>query len=327
MQVKSTFFVGLSGISLPLAAAPGLQLRDGLRAITDRASIARLIGSYEDSIGLVEKSFLESHAPAVAFRNTHIDIDPVHAGEWVNGALVRSLVNVHLWLMGLWLVKDNAVDADLGWMAAKIDGVPIVNNNRWSTATSKADGTASYTAFTAQELRESVGFPLVLSHWSEAGPVSLDLARSGDPDLTKLSAGSLRFQRFLYFITAARTTKDVAFKVAHWCSGLEALVSSSHSELSHQVAERVASALNPPGLARLETFRLVKRAYGLRSKAVHGAAFKAADLPMLVDTSVAIDAICRSLARLYFSDEAFSSAIEGDNESFNNFWLDRLLVG
>ena len=52
---------------------------------------------------------------------------------------------------------------------------------------------------------------------------------------------------------------------------LEALFSEGASELAHQVSERAASLLEPPGEGRIERYRKLKEVYRLRSKIVHGA--------------------------------------------------------
>lgn len=49
-------------------------------------------------------------------------------------------------------------------------------------------------------------------------------------------------------------------KIAQYCSGLEALVSTSQQELSRQVSGRVAALVQPPGAGRISTFKLVKQA-------------------------------------------------------------------
>lgn len=53
-------------------------------------------------------------------------------------------------------------------------------------------------------------------------------------------------------------------------TGLEALVSSSDREITHQLAERIAFLLRTSGVERLEMYKAVKRLYGVRSTIVHG---------------------------------------------------------
>lgn len=53
---------------------------------------------------------------------------------------------------------------------------------------------------------------------------------------------------------------------------LEAVLSTGRDEISHRVGERVAILLENDAEKRLETYKLVKRLYGTRSRLVHGAA-------------------------------------------------------
>ncbi len=57
--------------------------------------------------------------------------------------------------------------------------------------------------------------------------------------------------------------------VSLW-GALERLFSPSHYELSFRVSATIASYLEPPGNARLDFYRRVKRLYDARSKAAHG---------------------------------------------------------
>ena len=55
---------------------------------------------------------------------------------------------------------------------------------------------------------------------------------------------------------------------------LEAVLSTGSDKISHKVGERVAILLENDAEKRLETYKVVKRLYGIRSKLVHGAAIQ-----------------------------------------------------
>lgn len=326
MKHQSTFFFGLTGIKLSLASSPGLDLGNGLRVLNDKNSIGRLVSSYVEFIGTVEEAFLVHRAQAVGYRRLPIELDENQISESINGELIRSLVEVTAWLTRLWMIKDNSVDVDSGWMAVPVKNSLQVSTNRLSVSVTKADGSMENTFFSASEIEKARSIPVEADYWKSTGPIPLAIELGQDPSATKLSGDSLRFYRFTYYLHTGRTTSDVPLKIAHWCSALEALVSSSQTELSHQVAERVASGLHEIGYDRLNTFKLVKHAYGIRSKAVHGAAFKNKDVANLKDTAVALDDVCRHLARLYLESEDFREAIERSSPQFDQYWLKRLLV-
>lgn len=322
----ATFFLGLTGIRLPHLGHPGFKVSERLKVMNERAAIERLVGSHVTSIGALEQNHLVNFAHAVVYAREKVAVDEQQPAESINRLIIDRIGEVQNWLMQLWFVKDNAVDPDIAWMAVDYDGQMAVNNNRWTTAFSRADGTAEPTEFSKDELARALAVALEPENSGAGKPVALGIPGASDPTITKLSHGSLRYQRFLYYVAGARSTKDVAIKIAHYCSGLEAIVSSSHAELTHQVSERVAVLIRERGEERLETFRRVKLAYGMRSKAVHGATFRDRDHEKLVEASVHIDQICREVALAFFGNADFRDALEGDDDAFNAFWARKLFL-
>ena len=63
-------------------------------------------------------------------------------------------------------------------------------------------------------------------------------------------------------------------KVLLYITAMEALISTSTAELSHQVAERVAVLLGNDASARIAIYNDIKKGYGYRSKTAHGEALK-----------------------------------------------------
>jgi hypothetical protein len=326
VECPSTFFLGLNGIKIPAITIPGLKIGDDLKLLHDGRATARMVGSYAEQIGSLEYNYLTNKAPAIIYCNHVVSVGKSNISEWVNGLIIQRLSRVQNFLMKLWLIKDNAVDPDTGWMAIQHNGEPIINSNRWSSSYCKADGSTSETTFSKEELSQVADVPLDPEDVADGKAVPLGRAGSSEERITKLSHESLRVQRFLYFVNGARTTRDVAIKLALYCSGLEALVSTSHSELTHQVAERVAVLLHSSGGARLETFRLVKAAYGLRSRAVHGATFKDKDQRQLIEASIKLDQVCREVTFAYLQSDDFQEALEFNSDQFSDFWMKRLFL-
>lgn len=326
VDCPSTFFLGLTGIVLPALSVPGLQIGPRLKVIKDAPAASRMLAAYADNLGSVEYHFLTRKAPALVYAHERVPVDPVAPGEWINGLLLQRLSEMQSILLRLWLIKDNAVDPDVGWMAVKFGNSTIVNSNRWSGAYSRADGTSEPTAFSRDELRNAASWKIEPQEMPVGRGVPLYRAGASDERITKLSQNTLRMQRFLYFVDGARKSKDVAIKIALYCSGLEAMLSSSNTELTHQVAERAAVLIRDRGEARLGVYHQVKAAYAIRSKAVHGAMFKDKDHHKLVDAAIGIDEVCREVARSYFLSPELAHALESDQEAFTEFWLGKLFL-
>jgi len=79
-----------------------------------------------------------------------------------------------------------------------------------------------------------------------------------------------RLQRALKFYTQTLFTnhKELIF-VMYWQS-LEALFSLEDREVTHQLCERIACVLRPPGQKRKEIYHKLKELYAIRSRIVHG---------------------------------------------------------
>ena len=94
-------------------------------------------------------------------------------------------------------------------------------------------------------------------------------ARYGAGEPTEPETG--RAGRSIYFLQGARQAAALSVKVANYCTSFEALLSTDTTELSHRLSERLAWLLANSASERLSIFRTVKGAYGIRSRAVHGA--------------------------------------------------------
>ncbi|MBY3517077.1 hypothetical protein HFN76_33630 [Rhizobium laguerreae] len=316
MRVRTTFICGLDNVQLPKLAQESAPFADGYQITNVRPKIVELLRMFGNALGSVESGYLANRASAIVFRFSEIETDGPDIQACLEARVIVDMLAVLRLGLGLWLVKDNAVHFDRVWLSAHTANGPIVHNNYWASRMSSANGSYDPVQFSSSELRAARSFQ---------SPLPTYIGQSGSP--TMLEHGSLRFQRFQYFLGAARETTDVAMKIAQYCSGLEALVSTSQQELSHQVSERVACLVSSLGPERERIFKLVKQAYGYRSKAVHGASFKPADVGQLRDCSTKIDEIYRELYGLYFADDGrFRAAAEGTDEDANRFFI-KLLLG
>jgi hypothetical protein len=206
----------------------------------------------------------------------------------------------------LWVVKDNAAYEDRGWTVTVLPTGHHIHNNHWNARKFMADGSAKDVTFDRVELK---GARLLVS---TDAPRYL---REGD-QATALTDQEGRVSRFVYFLQCARDTDDLAMKIVQYFSGLEALVSTSNTELTHQISERVAALLEPPGESRISMFEKLRRGYGIRSQAVHGSGFRKTAQSSLRDIAIEVDEICRRLLHKIYFDRQFANIFEVSNEKF-----------
>jgi hypothetical protein len=316
MRLKTTFLCGLDQLELPAISGRGERFADDYYITKDRNRIISLLDRFGTALGSVEAGYLVDRAAAVVYRSSETEGNDADLGTFMQEALINDMLRLKSLELGLWLVKDNASVFDRTWIAAPPDGGIMVHTNTWASRNSSADGSFRAVPFSMEELR--------VARSIQTPQLPLYIRQSGSP--TSLEKGSERFSRFQYFIGAARSIPDVALKIAQYCSGLEALMSTSQQELSHQVSERVAAALHPPGDERIVVYKLVKQAYGFRSKAVHGATFKPNEVAQLTLTSEGIDEVCRAIFGAYIQDESpLRNALEGSDEDLNGYMIQAIM--
>lgn len=101
-----------------------------------------------------------------------------------------------------------------------------------------------------------------------------------------------RINRALHFVKQAREARNLAYKISNFCSAFEALFSTDNMELSHKLSERIAFFMKED-LIKVETFKTMKKAYGIRSKLTHGDTLDNKHLDQLPEISTQLDRILR----------------------------------
>lgn len=106
-----------------------------------------------------------------------------------------------------------------------------------------------------------------------------------------------RIDRAYLFLMLARSKSYLPLKISFYVAILECLFTTDNNEVSHKVTERTTLYLGGDEQSRLENFKLIKTAYGIRSKFVHGQQLekKFKTKSDLVDISVQIDSLLREL--------------------------------
>jgi hypothetical protein len=134
---------------------------------------------------------------------------------------------------------------------------------------------------------------------------------------------SNRLSRALSYAGRAQKTSFLTEKITFYCSALEALFSSSTTELSHQVAERVAIVASQSRGQRLANYKFVKECYGLRSKYIHGSPLKVNEEDRLSSICMKLDDLVREGMSNFLCDEEMIAA-SANKEKFESIMLQRL---
>ena len=123
----------------------------------------------------------------------------------------------------------------------------------------------------------------------------------------------------LVYVYHARMIHSLTIKVLMYITAMEALVSTSTTELSHQVAERVAVLLGEDATERINIYEEIKKGYVVRSKAAHGEPLKGTeqDVKALL---VSLDGYLRRLMKL-------DSPYDLEQGKINEFFIEKLMRG
>jgi len=119
------------------------------------------------------------------------------------------------------------------------------------------------------------------------------------------------------YVFHARGINALTIKVLMYITAMEALVSTSTAELSHQVAERVAILIGTNVAERQIIYHDIKKGYNIRSKAAHGEPLKGTEQEV-ADLLVILDDYLRRLLRL-------ESPYNFDDNKLNEFFIKKLM--
>ena len=217
----------------------------------------------------------------------------------------------------LWLIKDNSVNFELGFLQYPYRKDPArISSYFVSSLFSSADGTRSEVIFDKTELATAIS--MFINLYGEEDEETL----LSSPTLVP-TGGIDRVSRSFYFLQGARLMGFLPEKIAYYCTCFETLVSTSATELTHQVSERVAILIAKKPSESVKIYRNIKRAYDTRSKFVHGGQLNAEETRYTTD-SQNCDSYLRRLFHTLINNPDIRNAIGQNPEKVNQFFLGRL---
>jgi hypothetical protein len=259
---KTLFISGLNHISISPELGRGERFKDSFYITNDARFIESLLTEEFVAIaGQLETVFIRNPGAVIySIEEGHTFADSSAALAYLD----QRLAVIRLFLQSLWLVKDNSVDDEMGYIQYPYKPRMFVGNiaitrNFYPSSYTDASGTRKTVAFSREELRKAR--ELCGTH----------LTRTITVNAQSAAEKSRRFTRAEYFIQTARASADIGVKLTNYATALESLFSTDAQELSHKLAERVACFLESDPTLRIQIFKDVKKANGIRSKVVHGA--------------------------------------------------------
>ena len=310
----NTFFVtALNNLEIRDLPSSPIEIREGLFLTNHVPLLEKLLQPthLQPMIGSLEMHTLLSGKPVLVEQTT------LDNGTRVQESLIKFLYTVQAFADSFWLQTDCAVDSELAFgVHFGKKGVQVDSN--FLAVKYRDSGNASPTI--------SIAIPLlkrsIKDYFARLEPV--DEATFGLK--TKFSKTATRFQIAVHHLHAARSADTLEMKLASYCSAFEALLSTSTTELSHQLSERISVLLFAEPKPRLECYRQAKRIYGIRSKVVHGSHISSKDQADLQELCKCADNWARSMANFYLKDSSFSELTDSANgEKMDDYFLGLLV--
>ena len=316
-QRQYCFVTSLNNLRIDQPLGSNWKIAGDLKISNSQSVAKRLLTDLlRENIGTLEANHLLSGRPFV-YALSEFPVEDT-SQEKQRDVLYAHLAHAQMFTNALWLVRDNSINFELGFLQFPHQGpIARVSSNSLSATFSDATRSRAETAFDESELKLAIEYYKEIYGWTHDEFII--------PELPPSALGKLdRISRALYFVQAARAASNLPEKVAYFCTCFESLVSTSPSELAHQVAERVASLIGKTPAEALDVYRDLKRAYDTRSKLVHGGQLTGQDDRYRTD-STNCDSYARRLLQVLILNSEMKAAIDQEEGSVNEFFLNRLL--
>jgi len=315
LAADGVYITSFRWLNIAAAIQGHFELIPGVRITNDPAVKAQLLtAEFAKYAGFIELSHLQNASNVVFGQFSEADMHGLTPD--------RFLLVILIWIEGLfesaWLVKDHAMHCEGAYLKARKEGKRGWSSNFLMAGTTLADGQVTETNISLDELRL----------WSERQEQVWSYLAETDSMNTRfmMEKGYTRSGRALRFVSAARSARDLAFKIAQFCSALETLFSTDTAELSHKLSERAAFFLGPRGYDRLTVFRRVKKAYTVRSKLVHGDTLSPRQIEELPSIAVELDGYLRTILNAIFESDELKKIFDVHNEAVDEYFTQLLFA-
>ena len=284
------------------------KINDSLSITNDTAYLRSMIDEqFQPVIGAMEWDDLFSGSP-VAFSKAEIP-DDMATKEY----LTKKLYQLQSFISSTWLTMDNSINMEIGFLLCDVENGIKAESNLLSTMYTNCRGIIEPKTLTRSELSNMRKF--------YRDNIQFDDTQDR---LTKISKDFERTDRALYMISTARCENDLGLKIANYCTVMEALLSTSQTELSHQIAERLAYFIGTNPDERISIYKSSKKAYNIRSKVVHGDTISANDIQALIPISEFCDQSIRKIFSTLFRDKDLYLKVN-DGKQFEELMLNIIM--
>jgi hypothetical protein len=307
------FVTRLNNIKIAEPLYKGVELCKGLYLANDDKLIKQLLTSeFVEWAGKSEAGYL-GMSDAYLYATTARALDEADPIPPLNDFLGIGQLS----LVGLWLVKDNSVNTDTGFLIRQCPSpIRILAGNHIAVRFSNSSASFETTDFSREQLLKEAA--RLMAVW--LGPQQ-EISGGDDADLALFGSAG-RLHRLVYFVQAARAQNRLPVKIALYCACLETLFSTDSNELRHRLSERVARVLGQDPTKRREIYDQLRSAYDIRSAVIHSDILtsKYGNSGALEHYSATCDQLLRRAIRKILLDADLLKTFSGSKKTLNAFF-------
>lgn len=222
-----------------------------------------------------------------------------------------ELGDMQLFLFCLWFIKDNSVNVINNYTYLPSKGGAFFTNK--TTVYSNCEGCYLDTKFSQEEIEQAFHYHQRVTSISVnlhlnpvgTGPSEFGLIRPGGLESILYNTTN-KIEKTLIYLQIARSNSFLPLKISFYVAIFEALFTTDKDELSHKISERTALYLKGTKDEKKEVFRIVKSAYDVRSKFLHGQSLtnKNKKLDQLIKISLDVDNLLRRLLKIIIFEDS-----------------------
>jgi hypothetical protein len=308
--MKCNFFTVLRGLKVNENLGRGDKLGQIFRITNDRKTIEEVLSSeIKQQIGILEtNALLSGDLVAICSLDMPNDMSPV---EYLD----LRISQLQSFQFAMWLSKDHSVNTEMSYLTYQLSDRWGITSNFRSVQDRNANGKAEVFQLTREHLKG------IRNLWLAAFSPQVDITLK----TTRMHPDSPREVRAIYFVGLARSASDLAIKITLYCSAFETLLSTSQTELAHQLSERISFFLASNKSERHQIYKDVKDAYNVRSKIVHGATLSPQKTNQLSEISSRCDSYIRQLLLLILTNSTLNEIFRQPNGKFDETLISMIM--
>ena len=309
------FFTRLRYIKLKNIKKDYIEILPGLR-ITDKKKIKEQILTEQTRkiIGFIETNNILTSETILYYE--YSDNEKI----WQGINHLEILENILHWIDSLlknsWLHKDNCIVSDTAFLIDSASPTAQASSLRLEYKHTLATGELDTIYYCEDDLNKLTSIHhKVETYLYDKDSLSIRFM---------LEKNFSRIGRALLFVKQGRESRNIAYKLSHYCSALETIFTTDNMEISHKLAERTAFFLSDR-LSKPNVFSIIKKAYTVRSKLTHGASLDSKQINTIFDISSETDSILRESFIKILNDKVLIDLFDSNNQKIDKYFLELIM--